>query len=455
MRRCGRRRHVRPRDPRHDQQLRLRPHAVGHVPRLRGELQRLFRQRVGQHSAPSRRATASPTRDSATAGRNSTSASTRRSTRTSRIASAGWSRSTRGIRRRRRSSARRSAASSTRARRSRSPRTTASSSTWATTSASSTSTSSSREGTLPARRPRRQSRPARRRHALCRAVRCRRPRRMAAAGVRAGAVDGSGRLQEPGRCADPGASAGEPSARRKWIGRSGSRSRRSIPTCSVTLTNNNQRGGKDRPGTDAANPRADNVFGQILRWSEEGGDPGGGRVSLGHLRPVRRSDARRREQARQDQGRRLWQSRWAVDRPAWPAVDPDRHLDVRGQGRLREHRQQHDARGGCRTGETRRFLSGRTGARSRASSRRRTCARCSSTSSIRARRRANEPTPRHRRRYRAGPTARRGRRPRSATVVPASANAMAESSERSRVAKHRAFARGARAQASVFGVPNN
>jgi secreted PhoX family phosphatase len=41
-----------------------------------------------------------------------------------------------------------------------------------------------------------------------------------------------------------------------------------------TLTNNNQRGGKDRPGTDAANPRADNVFGEILRWSEESGDPG-------------------------------------------------------------------------------------------------------------------------------------------------------------------------------------
>ena len=39
-----------------------------------------------------------------------------------------------------------------------------------------------------------------------------------------------------------------------------------------TLTNNSQRGGKDRPGTDAANPRATNVFGHILRWSEDGGD---------------------------------------------------------------------------------------------------------------------------------------------------------------------------------------
>jgi secreted PhoX family phosphatase len=39
-----------------------------------------------------------------------------------------------------------------------------------------------------------------------------------------------------------------------------------------TLTNNSQRGGKDRPGADPANPRAANVFGHIVRWSEAGGD---------------------------------------------------------------------------------------------------------------------------------------------------------------------------------------
>lgn len=42
-----------------------------------------------------------------------------------------------------------------------------------------------------------------------------------------------------------------------------------------TLTNNSQRGGKDRPGTDRANPRANNVFGQIIRWREAGNDPAG------------------------------------------------------------------------------------------------------------------------------------------------------------------------------------
>jgi secreted PhoX family phosphatase len=41
-----------------------------------------------------------------------------------------------------------------------------------------------------------------------------------------------------------------------------------------TMTNNSQRGAKDRPGVDAANPRAANVFGHIVRWREAGGDPG-------------------------------------------------------------------------------------------------------------------------------------------------------------------------------------
>jgi len=42
-----------------------------------------------------------------------------------------------------------------------------------------------------------------------------------------------------------------------------------------TLTNNSQRGAKDRPGTDRANPRVNNVFGQIIRWREAGNDPAG------------------------------------------------------------------------------------------------------------------------------------------------------------------------------------
>jgi secreted PhoX family phosphatase len=40
-----------------------------------------------------------------------------------------------------------------------------------------------------------------------------------------------------------------------------------------TLTNNSARAGKGRPAADAANPRAGNTFGHIIRWNEQGGDP--------------------------------------------------------------------------------------------------------------------------------------------------------------------------------------
>ncbi len=37
-----------------------------------------------------------------------------------------------------------------------------------------------------------------------------------------------------------------------------------------TLTNNSNRGGKDMPAVDAANPRANNTMGHIIRWKEDG-----------------------------------------------------------------------------------------------------------------------------------------------------------------------------------------
>ena len=49
-----------------------------------------------------------------------------------------------------------------------------------------------------------------------------------------------------------------------------------------TLTNNSSRGQPNMPGVDAANPRANNVMGSIIRWKEEG-DFDGASFKWNHL----------------------------------------------------------------------------------------------------------------------------------------------------------------------------
>ena len=51
----------------------------------------------------------------------------------------------------------------------------------------------------------------------------------------------------------------------------------------VTLTNNSQRGNPGKPAADAANPRADNFFGGILRWREDDGDAGSTGFAWNHF----------------------------------------------------------------------------------------------------------------------------------------------------------------------------
>jgi secreted PhoX family phosphatase len=41
----------------------------------------------------------------------------------------------------------------------------------------------------------------------------------------------------------------------------------------IALTNNDRRGREGQPGPDPANPRPNNVYGQIVKWREQGGDP--------------------------------------------------------------------------------------------------------------------------------------------------------------------------------------
>jgi secreted PhoX family phosphatase len=110
-----------------------------------------------------------------------------------------------------------------------------------------------------------------------------------------------------------------------------------------TLTNNSNRGGKDQPGVDAVNPRAENTMGHIVRWKDDG-DFDGSRLPMESLRARRRSRQRALRGQGQRQGRRLRLPRRPVGRRPRRALDRDRHVDLGdGQGRPRPARQQRPA----------------------------------------------------------------------------------------------------------------
>ena len=83
-----------------------------------------------------------------------------------------------------------------------------------------------------------------------------------------------------------------------------------------TLTNNNRR---DMTQVDAANPRAENNFGQIVRWTEAGADHALATFRLGPLR-----DRRRRRRSSLTAGRRDARRRQHLRLPGRHLVRPER-----------------------------------------------------------------------------------------------------------------------------------
>ena len=129
----------------------------------------------------------------------------------------------------------------------------------ATTSASSTSTSSSPRGPCESQRPRRQPRPARRRHALRRPLRRRRQGRWLPLVHGQGPLTRGERFHQPGRRADQGPPRRRSAeAPRRWTGPRTSSPTRSTARVYVVLTNNSRaqaRAGQRRQSAGQERPR--------------------------------------------------------------------------------------------------------------------------------------------------------------------------------------------------------
>ena len=127
----------------------------------------------------------------------------------------------------------------------------------------------------------------------------------------------------------------------------------------VTLSNNTSRGtgkphGRNEPlGADAANPRAPNPMGHIIRWREQAGDPASTRFQWDiFLQAGDPSTCRPRSPGQRQDGRRLRPARRPGVRRPGGAVDPDRFVGPEhGHPGLGRHRQQPAA--GRRSGHRR------------------------------------------------------------------------------------------------------
>ncbi len=112
-----------------------------------------------------------------------------------------------------------------------------------------------------------------------------------------------------------------------------------------TLTNNSNRGGSNQPATDAANPRANNTMGHIIRWKESG-DFDGTAFEWNHF-VLAGDPANERAEAKGNVKGDAFgcpDGLWIDGRGVLVGADRHEHLG-HGQGRPGQARQQRDAGG--------------------------------------------------------------------------------------------------------------
>lgn len=128
-----------------------------------------------------------------------------------------------------------------------------------------------------------------------------------------------------------------------------------------TLTNNSNRGGANQPGVDAANPRANNSMGHIIRWKEDG-DFDGERFTWNHFLLAGDPSNERAEAKGNLQGDALGcpDGLW-VDGRGILWIQTDMSTSAMGKGDLKNLGNNAMLAADPRTGEVRRFLVGPAG----------------------------------------------------------------------------------------------
>jgi secreted PhoX family phosphatase len=127
-----------------------------------------------------------------------------------------------------------------------------------------------------------------------------------------------------------------------------------------TLTNNSQRGTAGRPGVDAANPRANNVMGQIIRW-KDAGDFDGKSFEWNHL-VLAGDPANERAEAKGNIKGDIYAcpDGIAFDKQGVLWIQTDAHATQMYKGELARIGNNQMLACDPATGETRRFLTGPT-----------------------------------------------------------------------------------------------